>query len=450
MLGGGLAGMAAACTLAGWGYRVKLVERRPYLGGRAYSFLDRETGQQVDNGQHIFLGCCTTYVGFLREIGTLDLTYRQPSLRIEVRSPSGRSGVLSAMPLPAPLHLLISFLRYPHMGWADKLHALPALARIALERRRWRAELEEMSFYQWLRDHGQSERAIDNFWDLLITPALNDSCRNVSATTGFMIFQEALLWSRHGADVGYSQAGLSDIMGSAVERRLRESGTELLLGRSVERLLIDDTSAVTGASLTNGKVIDADWYISAVPPEVLLDALPERIRQLPELSPAAGHTWSPIVNLHVWYDRPVADFDFAAFVESPVQWVFNKSRTSGQEGSGGYLTVSLSGAWEFWPMSKQELEARFVPELARVLPMARTAQVERFVVVKEQRATFRSLPGTAGYRLPTKTPLSNLFLAGDWTDTGWPATMEGAVRSGKRAAEQLHLQAQKGAREVRP
>ena len=205
-MGGGLAGMAAAWRLNAMGYSVTLIERRPYLGGRAYSFQDRETGQQVDNGQHVFLGCCTAYTDFLRQVGTLALTHRQPSLRVEVRTPSGKLGMLSALPLPTPLHLFASFLRYPHIGWLDKLRGAFALARIATERRRGRPELERTSFEEWLRRHGQSQRAIDNFWDLIILPTLNDRSRDVSASMGFMVFQESLLWTSHGADVGYAKA----------------------------------------------------------------------------------------------------------------------------------------------------------------------------------------------------------------------------------------------------
>ena len=436
--------MAAAWRLTTMGYRVTLVERRPYLGGRAYSFTDRETGQELDNGQHVFLGCCTAYADFLSEIGTIGLVSRQRSLRIEVRSPSGKRGTLSAWPFPAPLHLLPSLLRYPHLSWGDKLKAIRAMARIAAERHRHRPELEATSCYEWLRAHGQSERAIENLWDLVIIPALNDSSRHVSASMAFMVLQEGLTRSRHGADVGYARAGLSAIMGNAVERQLAERGAKLLLGRPAERLLADDTPRISGVQMADGEVVQAEWYVSALPPYALLPLLPEPLRAVPPLAKGANHTWSPIVNLHLWYDRPVADFDFAAFVESPVQWVFNRSRIQGVEGPGQHLTVSLSGAWEFWPMSKQELRETFVPELQRALPGAKDAELVRFVVVKEQRATFRPMPGTAVYRPPAATPLPNLFLAGDWTDTGWPSTMEGAVRSGNTAAERVRA-AQQGA-----
>ena len=436
VLGGGLAGMTAAWRLTRAGYAVSLIERRPYLGGRAYSFVDRETGQQVDNGQHVFLGCCTAYVELLREIGTLGLTARQRRLHIEVRSPGGKRGVLTGLPLPPPLHLLPSFLAYPHIGMRDKLRAIPAMLRIQRERDRNRPELRSVSFGEWLRRNGQSERTVANFWDLIVIPTLNDAAEDVSASMGFMVFQVSLLWDAHGADVGYARGGLSEIMGEPMERRLRAAGTQLLLGRTAERLVIDPKSAaVTGVELADGEVQRADWYVSALPPDALLALLPESARRDPAFTAASTHTWSPIVNLHVWYNRPVADFDFIALVDSPLQWVFNRTRIAGLDGPGQYLTVSLSGAWEFWPMTKQNLRELFVAELARVLPAAREANVERFVVVKEQRATFRSQPNAPDNRLGARTPISNLVLAGDWTDTGWAATMEGAVRSGNTAAQ---------------
>jgi len=368
--------------------------------------------------------------------------------------------VLSGLPLPAPLHLLPSFLAYPHLTWRDRFRAVPTLLRIQRERDRDRPALRDTSFGDWLRRNGQSPRAIANLWDLIVLPSLNDHCDYVTASMGFMVFQEALLRNPHGADVGYARSGLSDVMGEPIAAHLRNLGVTLLLGRSVERLTVEN-GRVTGVTLAGGETLIADRYVSALPPNVLLDVLPDALRHDPAFAPAATHTWSPIVNLHVWYDRPVADFDFVAFVGSPVQWVFNRTRIAGLRGGSrtappegdtpvapdlvnrkrvgpsDYLTVSLSGAWEWWPMPKDALRETFVAELARLLPAARNATVERFVVVKEQRATFRSLPGESGNRLPARSPIENLFLAGDWTDTGWPSTMESAVRSGNAAAEAI-------------
>jgi len=437
VLGGGLAGMTSAWRLTSAGYDVSLIERRPFFGGRAYSFVDRETGTEVDNGQHVFLGCCTAYAELLRDVGTLGLTARQKRLRVEVRSPDGVRGVLTGLPLPAPLHLLPSFFRYPHISWRDKLRAVPALLRIQRERDRDQPRLRELSFRDWLLENGQSDRAISAFWDVIVLPTLNDASSNVSASMGFMVFQVALLRDSHGGDVGFAKAGLSDIMGGPIATKLQEQGARLLLGHAVGRLTLADDGAIAAAELANGDVITADWFVSALPPEAMLGLLPEPAREEAGLAGAATHTWSPIVNLHVWYDRHIADFDFVAFVDSPVQWVFNRTGIAGLSGPGQYITVSLSGAWDLWPMTKEALREVFIPELARLFPAASDAQVDRFVVVKEQHATFRSLPNAPDNRLPTRTGIPNLLLAGDWTDTGWPATMEGAVRSGNAAARAI-------------
>ena len=425
--------MAAALRLARAGGSVTLVERRPYLGGRAYSFADPETGQEVDNGQHVFLGCCAAYREFLEDIGSLELTSRQKRLRVEVRSPNGKRGTLAEAPLPAPLHLLPSLLRYPHIGLREKARAALALAAMRLERDRDRPALRRQSLRDWLRGHGQSDRAVAAFWDLVVVPALNDSSVDASASAGIMLFQEALLRSRGGARIGYAKAGLSAVMGEPARRRLEEAGASALTGKTAEAILVENGRAA-GVRLAGGEELRADICVSALPPDALLQALPEEWRAHPAFAPAATHEWSPIVNLHVWYDRPVADCEFAAFVDSPVQWVFNRSRIAGEAGPAQRLTASLSAAWEFWPMSKEELRAAFLPELARLFPAAREANATRFIVVKERRATFRSLPGGPDNRLPAVAPIPNLFLAGDWTATGWPSTMESAVLSGNAAA----------------
>lgn len=437
VLGGGLAGMTAAFRLANRGHAVTLIERRPYLGGRAYSFTDADTGQQVDNGQHVFLGCNTEYIRLLRDLGTLERTSRQRRLRIEVRSPGGKTGVLAGRPLPVPLHLLDSLARYPHLSWFEKLLAVPALLRMRSDRHRDRPGLQTQSFGSWLRRNKQSAHAIANFWDLIIVPSLNDHADDVSASMGFMVFQEALLKTNSGANVGYARSGLSDLMGTPMAEKLASLGVDVKLGRTVESIAIGDDGRVESVALAVGESVKSDSYVSALPPDVLREALPKSTQARADLEAAANHTWAPIVNLHIWYDRPVADFDFAAFVDSPVQWVFNKTRIASLPGPGQYLTVSLSAAWEYWPMSKDELRGLFIPALADAIPAATAATVERFIVVKEQRATFRSLPGIADNRPPATTDIPNLFLAGDWTATGWPSTMESAVRSGNNAANAI-------------
>lgn len=428
--------MSAAWRLVQAGHTITLVERRPYLGGRAYSFVDRETDEQIDNGQHVFLGCCTAFVQLLDDIGSLELAARQNNLRAEVYSPDGTRGLLSAMLLPPPLHLFPSFLRYPHITWRDKLRALPALARIWMKKELDNPELQRNSFLAWLKSNGQSEQCISNFWDLLIVPTLNDDSGHVSASAAFMVFQEALLRNAQGGAIGFARGSLSELIGHRLESQLLAAGATLKLGSAADRFEVEGRH-VKEVVLRDGTRLCADAYISALPPSPMLEMLPEHVRKEGSFRSASSHTWAPIVNLHIWYNQPIGDFEFVAFVNSPVQWVFNRSQIARLPGPGQHITISLSAAWAFWKMPKHELREVFIRELQRLFPLAKEAEVVRFVIVKERNATFRSLPGSAEHRLPCETSLSNFFLAGDWTATGWPSTMEGAVRSGNRAANAI-------------
>ena len=435
VLGGGLAGLSAARRLLEHGYEVTLVEKRPFLGGRAFSFRDGNEGVEVDNGQHVFLGCCSYYIDFLKATSAVERAYLQKSLRTEVVL-NGRSAVLSSVPVLGPLHLLPSLLRYPHIGFKDKLLALYGLLRVKLtDRSKSSADLDKETGYAWLKRHGQTERAIANLWNLFILPALNDDVRDVSADMALMLFQEALLKRPADAAIGLSRVGLTSLNGEPAQRLLEDKGATLILGKAVRSVMAED-GRVSGVELPDGHVLRGDAYVSALPFEVLLDILPGELAEDPFFAGPSELTSSPIVGIHIWYDRPIMDRDFVAFLGSPVQWVFNKSLIQGDNASGGqYVCISLSGAWRYIDTPKEKLTEVFTEEMAGLFPRAREARVERCLVVKERHATFRSVPGAAGRRPPQVTPVPNLFLAGEWTDTGWPSTMEGAVRSGVFAAD---------------
>ena len=437
VIGGGLAGLAAARSLAKDGYIVTLVEKRPFLGGRAFSFYDREVDCEVDNGQHLFMGAFSYYLELLRDFGTLDKTFLQDRLSAEVVL-NGKRGVLSSTPILGPLHLLPSFVTYPHLGLRDKVLAAYGMLKIRRTNRRKHAgELDRQTLYQWMKSNRQTERAIDNLWNLIILPTLNDDIRNVSADMGLMVLQEGLLRRPRDAALGYSTVGLTSLTGEPAERFLEEHGSTVTLGKGVKSLRIDDDK-VTGVELTDGSTIHADAYVSALPFDVLLEVLPEEVASGPFFARVAGLTSSPIIGIHLWYDRPIMDPAFVGVLDSPVQWVFNKSKIQGSEGSPGqYVCVSISGAWDYMEMPKEELRTLFAAEMARLFPKARDAQIDRFLVVKQPQATFRSVPGVAALRPPQTTRIRNFFIAGEWTDTGWPSTMEGAVRSGVYAAEAL-------------
>ena len=437
VLGGGLAGLSAARSLLDRGYGVTLVEIRRFLGGRAFSFRDPRVGREVDNGQHVFLGCFSYYIDFLGAIGATDKTFLQDSLRVEVLL-NGRRGVLSSASFLRGLHLLPSFIRYPHLTAKDKLLSAYGLLRIKLtDRTKNRDRLDGQTFYQWLKDRHQTERAIDNLWNVIILPTLNDDIRNVSAHMGLMVFQEGLLKQPTDAAIGFSRVGLTSLTGEPSQRYIEQLGGRLILGRAAKSLVFED-GQVSGVELSDGSTLKGDAYVSALPFDALLQVLPDPVAQGPFFSSAADLSFSPIVGIHLWYDRPVMDEDFVAFLDSPVQWVFNRSLIQGWDGSEGqYVCISVSGAWDFVDRPREELEELFAAEMERLFPRAKDANIERCLVVKQPRATFRCVPGAAEHRLSQATPIPNLFLAGEWTDTGWPPTMEGAVRSGVFAADAL-------------
>lgn len=435
VLGGGLAGLSAALRLTDLGFAVTLIEKRPFLGGRAFSFFDSKEQVEVDNGQHVFLGCCTYYIDYLHTIGATDKAYLQDKLRVVVVK-DGKRGTIGSTPWLGRLHLFPSFLRYPHLGILDKLRAIYGLASMAVTRRKDGASaLDQESAYHWLKRHWQSDTAISALWNLILLPSLNDDVKEASADMAIMLFQAGLLKGPKQASIGLSSVGLTSLNGDPAFDMLTERGADMALAKTVRSIEVDD-GRVTGIVLSDGGRVEADEYVSALPFSVLLDSLPENVAQSPFFSRAAKLDSSPIVGVHLWYDRQIMDEEFVAFLGSPVQWVFNKSliqKTA--DADGQYVCISLSGAWQFIDRPKEELAAEFITEMARLFPRAADAQIVRSLVVKEPQATFSSAPGAAEGRLPQATPIQNLFLAGEWTDTGWPSTMEGAVRSGVCAAE---------------
>ncbi len=457
VLGGGIAGIATALALLDAGRRVTLIEARHFLGGRAFSFTDAATGQSVDNGQHVIVGCCSHFIQFLERLGVRDAWSLQPHLRLPVFDRRGQAGALVASWLPAPFHLLPSFLTYPHLGVADKVRALAGMVQAKFTDRR-RPGLERITFYQWLREKGQTERAIQNLWNLVAEPTLNDNVREVSAAMGLMIVQDGILQGRHNANLGYPRQGLLPSIGIPARKVLEERGARLILGHPARRILFDPGRSgsspvgskvgvalgpVIGIELASGEKVSGQEYVSALPFNAMLGILPPEAAALPFFQGIKGLEWSPIVNIHLRYDRPVMDGDFCAFVDSPLQWVFNKSWILAIEptdlitASGQYITVSVSAAWNYIDRPREELARQFIAEMAEVFPAARDAQVEGVTVVKQREATFRCRPGTNELRPDARTPIPNFFLAGEWTNTGWPSTMESAVRSGHNAAQAI-------------
>ncbi len=435
VIGGGLAGLSAACALAERGVTVTLIERRNYLGGRAFSFIDPHTGMELDNGQHVFLRCCTEYIDFLKRIGAFSQTTLQERLRVPVANRAGKLGVLSSTRfLPAPLDLLPSLLRYPHLGFRDRLRIIRGMMSIRrTNREHERERLESMSFHDWLLQNGQNDRTIVALWELITLPILNDTIDAASANMGVMAFQDSLLAGKGMADLGYSRVGLSTLVSDGARHYIESRGGKLIMGRRVSDLHVTE-GRVTGVRVGE-ETIDADAVISAVPWDGLERLLTseDTDASLSAVSPPQLE-WAPIVGLHIGYDRPVMNDPFLTVVDSPIQWIFNRSLMQESADADSRLLVSISAAWREAGMTEEELRDLAEAELRAVLPETRNASMTFFRVVKQPQATFRCLPGIQEQRPSQSTNVLGLFLAGDWTQTGWPATMESAVRSGNLAA----------------
>jgi squalene-associated FAD-dependent desaturase len=427
VIGGGLAGIAAALECADAGADVTLLEARPRLGGATFSI--RRDGIWMDNGQHVFLRCCTEYRAFLERIDATDQTELQSRLSIPVVSPGGRIARIGRARLPAPAHLLPSLARFPFLSPRDRLgiaRAVRPLSKLDLGD----PGLDRTTFGSWLAAHGQSQAAVDALWNLIVLPTVNLPAAEASLALAAKVFQTGLLDSAEAGDIGYAAVPLQQLHGDSGAAALDRAGVATRLRARVERI---DPRA-DGFSLSwNGDGVDADAVVLTVPHDDAAQLLPGGA--LPQAAELEHLGASPIVNLHVVYDRPVTDLPFAAGHQSPVQWVFDRTRGTKLE-RGQYLAVSLSCAREYIGRKVDELRAQFVPALEQLFPEAEPARVELFFVTREQRATFRQGPGTAVLRPGTRTQVEGLSLAGAWTDTGWPATMEGAVRSGRAAAHE--------------
>jgi squalene-associated FAD-dependent desaturase len=429
IVGGGLAGITAALDCARGGAHVTLLESRPRLGGAAYSV--QRNGLNVDNGQHVFLRCCTAYRELLGRLDALDGVTLQDRLAIPVFSPGNAPVWLRRTGLPAPLHLAPSLIGYRFLSIRERVAA--AIAMTALRRVDPDDPAnDDRSFGAWLRGHGQSPAAIEHLWELIVRPTLNLVSDDASLAQAAQVFQTGLLSSASAGDIGWARVPLSEIHDVAARRALSRAGVEVHLRMRAEAI----AAAPDGGfqiEASGRPTVHADAVIVAVPNDRVGRLVPASA-EVPAAVAQLGS--SPIVNLHVVYDRRVLELPFVAGVDTPVQYVFDRTASADASGGHQYLAVSLSAAEAESRMTVQELRERYVPALADLLPAARDARVEQFFVTREHTATFRAAPGARARRPGPRTRQPGLVLAGAWTDTGWPATMESAGRSGEAAARE--------------
>jgi squalene-associated FAD-dependent desaturase len=430
VVGGGLSGITAALDCADGGARVTLVEVRRRLGGAAYSF--ERDGLEMDNGQHVFLRCCLAYRKLLARLGSSHLVAVQPRLSIPVLSPGRAPAKLRRGALPAPLHLSGALARYPFLSSRRRLGA--ARAALALMRLDIAdPALDTMTFGRWLERHGQDAEAVDALWDLIALPTLNLRAADASLALAAFVFRTGLLSGADAGDIGFHVGTLQQIIGDPARTALERAGVEIRLGWRAERLERCEAGfELHGRGAGGEEMLGARSAIVALPHN-RAGALVEPLLGA-HCGRAADLASSPIVNLHVVYDRTVLDEPFAAGVGTPVQYLFDRTRAGGADAGSQYLAVSLSGASGEMELSVDQLRERYLPALAELLPRARGARVESFLVTREHAATFRASPGSGALRPPARTGVPGLALAGNWTATGWPATLESAVMSGHAAA----------------
>jgi squalene-associated FAD-dependent desaturase len=488
-VGGGLAGLAVAASLANRGLRLTLLESRPRLGGRASSFQDPATGELVDNCQHVSMACCTNLADFCRRVGIDTMFRRERELVLLDRS--GRASRIRADRAPAPFHLAGSFLRARYLSLWDKAQLAYGLARLASSRDERAGE----SFESWLVRHGQGRRVIELFWETVLVSALNERISRLDVGYARKVFLDGFLRNRDAYQLDLPLVPLGELYGTRLESWLHDQGVTVHLKTGVRTIEYDEGSSAFGVTLRSGETLSGDFVVVTVPFKNVRPLIPDNLRkQLPALDLIDSMQSSPITGVHIWFDRTVCPYDHVATPGRTIQWVFNHTGIQGRgvpptgsvsdhalAGSGAaaaerggasvdrgaapaehgaalaeraaapaelgaaiapgnegqYLQLVISASYELLALDNDAIRDVVLSELGEIWPVAKTAKVLRSWVVVEHGATFSVSPGVDSLRPRQQTPIDGLVLAGDWTHTGWPATMEGAVRSGYLAAETI-------------
>jgi zeta-carotene desaturase len=414
-----LAGLATAAALGSIGFSVDVFESRSFLGGRAtsYALNAGEDAETIDNCQHILLRCCVNLLDFYRRLNVADrIRFHREFFFIE---PGGRTSVLKSGVLPSPLHFTESFWRLTFLSTADKLAIARGLLAIRRERTT-RGDLHRISMLDWLHEKRQPQRAINRFWNQVLVSAINEDLSHMAASHGFQVFWLGFLARSNSHEMGVPAVPLGQLYSS--DQWSRIGNVRLRMREQVGRVIVEN-GRVQGIE-SRGAVYKADHYVLTVPFERIPGLVPELDLDLGEF------THSPITGIHLWFDRSITQLPHATLLDRTIQWMFNKDR-------GKYIQLVVSASRSLTDVSRGEVIALAQREFAEFFPLARDARLEKAHVVKEVRATFSAKPGLEPLRPAARTCFPNLFLAGDWTRSGWPATMEGAVRSGYLAAESV-------------
>jgi hydroxysqualene dehydroxylase len=437
VIGGGFAGLSAGVALADQGFRVAVLERKPALGGRAYSFADPDTGDFVDNGQHVLMGCYGATLDFLKRVGSSDKLVVHDDLEIDMLDGPGQSATVRAAHLPGPMHMAAALMRYRHLSVGERMSAMTAGMRLLGMHRRDEGILEKLTVVELMNKLGQSQRAREAFWYPISIATLNDEPESSSAMLLATVLKRAFFGRRADSSFVYPKIGLSELYCTGAKKIIEDAGGLVESRAIVEALELGEGGRIASVRLRDGRRLGASNFIAAVPPHHLLRFLPENAVADQFFSRFAGLGTSPIVCVHAWFDRPVTHSAFVGFIGTTTQWLFNKRRIFELHGEThpGYLSFVISGARKIVDQSNDELLDVVMADLRRMIPAANEAKLIKALVLKEKQATMAPDVRSHELRPTAETPICNFFLAGDWIQTGLPATIESAVIAGRAAAD---------------
>jgi squalene-associated FAD-dependent desaturase len=437
IIGGGLSGLAAALKLISKNLRIAIFEQSSRLGGRCYSYLDEPTGDIVDNGQHILLGAYHRTLEYLEIAGTKKFLRREPSFALPLFHPTKGFATFRVASLPKPFHLTAGMLQFKLLSMNDRRRLL----RVGLQLQGWNGILEkrlgELTVDDWLKSLHQSDEALRCFWYPIAISVMNEMPEKASAVLFARSLRAAFLSKKTDSAILIPTIGQSELYVTNVVSFLEAAGASINLGSEVTSLHLSK-DRVTGVLLDSGEEISAGNVLSAVPYYALLRILPARWKGVVPFSDFHAFNASPIISIHLWFEREVMEIDYVGVIGSQLQWIFNRRRILGNTGrSGGYITCVISGAHSLVHRSKDELVRMALDEIRKIFPASSMVALRRSVVIKEKRATFSPTNDVERLRPNAVTPIENFYLAGDWTNTGLPATIEGAIMSGFAAAETI-------------
>ncbi len=440
IVGGGLAGITAAVDLTQHGYQVRLIESRPRLGGRASSISDPETGDLIDNCQHVNMGCCTSFQKLCRLTNTAQFLTTETQLHFI--GPDGKVNILKNCLLPAPAHLAFSFAKLSYLSWKEKLSLAVALLRLKRATRPATG-----AFIDWLKTQNQSQNLMDRFWTVVLVSALSEDLDRIDFYHARKVFLDGFLQDRNAWNVQLLKIPLGQFYDEHLQSWLKKRGAKIDLKTGLQEFLVQENGngqpVICGAKLRDGSVWEADHYVLAVSFDRAKSLLPKFVTKSNEFSQIDKIESAPITSVHLWFDKPMTMLRHAVLIDRISQWVFNRNAILKQNATSSarhYYQVVISNSRDVKEKTsgtQQELIAHIVQELKEIWPAAASAKLLHARVITEHRAVFSVTPGIEELRPPQQTPISNFQIAGDWTNTGWPSTMESAVRSGFQAAQNI-------------